>query len=245
MQKVIIHKMLEWLESSLQSDLTLNAVSQRSGYSKWHLQREFKKVTGKDLGHYIRVRRLSKAALALRLTRNSIYNIAKRYGFDSQQAFTRAFTRQFGLSPSRYRQHEKWDMSTLHPPLQIDSGIVPQTEFMYLTHRRLSDLARRYSSIPWRVHPPALDAPHIRMMLSYFCSEKSAVTPGRYAVFRYAGPHNKLLDFVLSLYDSILPLNRLSRREGSDLKLVYAEQATTSDPGTFRCDYLIPIIRLG
>ncbi|PPS57908.1 hypothetical protein CRX72_08025 [Pantoea sp. BRM17] len=66
-----------------------------SGYSKWHLQRMFKEVTGHAIGAYIRARRLSKAAVALRLTSRPILDIALQYRFDSQQTFTRAFKKQF------------------------------------------------------------------------------------------------------------------------------------------------------
>lgn len=51
----------------------------------------FKDVTGHAIGAYIRARRLSKSAVALRLTARPILDIALQYRFDSQQTFTRAF----------------------------------------------------------------------------------------------------------------------------------------------------------
>lgn len=51
----------------------------------------FKEVTGQAIGSYIRSRRLSRAAVALRLTSRPILDIALQYRFDSQQTFTRAF----------------------------------------------------------------------------------------------------------------------------------------------------------
>ncbi len=44
--------------------LSLEKVSERSGYSKWHLQRMFKKETGHSLGQYIRSRKLTEIAQA-------------------------------------------------------------------------------------------------------------------------------------------------------------------------------------
>lgn len=40
---ITIHSILDWIEDSTESPLSLEKVSERSGYSKWHLQRMFKK----------------------------------------------------------------------------------------------------------------------------------------------------------------------------------------------------------
>ena len=90
-QAGIIRDLLVWLESHLDQPLSLDNVAAKAGYSKWHLQRMFKEVTGHAIGAYIRARRLSKAAVALRLTSRPILDIALQYRFDSQQTFTRAF----------------------------------------------------------------------------------------------------------------------------------------------------------
>lgn len=47
---ITIHSILDWIEDNLESPLSLEKVSERSGYSKWHLQRMFKKETGHSLG---------------------------------------------------------------------------------------------------------------------------------------------------------------------------------------------------
>lgn len=65
----IIHDLLDWIETHLDQPLLLDNVAAKSGYSKWHLQRMFRSTTGHALGSYIRERRLSQAAQALRSTR--------------------------------------------------------------------------------------------------------------------------------------------------------------------------------
>lgn len=67
-QAGIIRDLLSWLEGHLDQPLSLDNVAAKAGYSKWHLQRMFKDVTGHAIGAYIRARRLSKSAVALRLT---------------------------------------------------------------------------------------------------------------------------------------------------------------------------------
>ena len=96
-QAGIIRDLLIWLEGHLDQPLSLDNVAAKAGYSKWHLQRMFKDVTGHAIGAYIRARRLSKSAVALRLTARPILDIALQYRFDSQQTFTRAlvFARRY------------------------------------------------------------------------------------------------------------------------------------------------------
>ena len=57
-----------------------------------------------SLGRYIRERKLLLAARDLRDTDQRVYDICLKYGFDSQQTFTRVFTRTFNLPPGAYRK---------------------------------------------------------------------------------------------------------------------------------------------
>ncbi|WP_337048424.1 helix-turn-helix domain-containing protein [Serratia fonticola] len=105
----IIHDLLNWIENHLDQPLLLDNVAAKSGYSKWHLQRMFRSTTGHALGSYIRERRLSKAAQALRATPRPILDIALQFHFDSQPSFSRAFKKQFGETPAVYRRTPQQD----------------------------------------------------------------------------------------------------------------------------------------
>lgn len=59
---------------------------------------------GESLGRYVRERKLKLAARDLRDTDQKVYDICLKYGFDSQQTFTRIFTRTFNLPPGAYRK---------------------------------------------------------------------------------------------------------------------------------------------
>ncbi len=112
--------------------LSLDNVAAKAGYSKWHLQRMFKDVTGHAIGAYIRARRLSKSAVALRLTARPILDIALQYRFDSQQTFTRAFKKQFSLTPALYRRSPDWSSFGMRPPLRLGEFTLPKHEFITL-----------------------------------------------------------------------------------------------------------------
>ena len=99
----IISTLTDWIDNNLEKTLSIDEVAAKSGYSKWHLQRMFRSVTKQTLGGYIRERRLTLAAEALRLTQRPVFDIALQYGYDSQQTFSRVFRRQFAQTPTAYR----------------------------------------------------------------------------------------------------------------------------------------------
>lgn len=144
-QAGIIRDLLIWLESHLDHTLSLDNVAAKAGYSKWHLQRMFKDVTGHAIGAYIRARRLSKSAVALRLTARPILDIALQYRFDSQQTFTRAFKKQFAQTPAFYRRAADWSAFGMRPPIRLSEFTPPQPHFVTLPQMHLLGNTQSYS----------------------------------------------------------------------------------------------------
>ncbi|SUG44169.1 right origin-binding protein [Salmonella enterica subsp. arizonae] len=144
-QAGIIRDLLIWLEGHLDQPLSLDNVAAKAGYSKWHLQRMFKDVTGHAIGAYIRARRLSKSAVALRLTARPILDIALQYRFDSQQTFTRAFKKQFSQTPALYRRSPEWSAFGIRPPLRLGEFTVPEHQFVTLEDTQLLGVTQSYS----------------------------------------------------------------------------------------------------
>ena len=95
----VIDTIVEWIDDNLHQPLRIDDIARHAGYSKWHLQRLFLQYKGESLGRYIRERKLLLAARDLRDTDQRVYDICLKYGFDSQQTFTRVFTRTFNLPP--------------------------------------------------------------------------------------------------------------------------------------------------
>lgn len=124
---ITIHSILDWIEDNLESPLSLEKVSERSGYSKWHLQRMFKKETGHSLGQYIRSRKMTEIAQKLKESNEPILYLAERYGFESQQTLTRTFKNYFDVPPHKYRMTNMQGesrflhpLSQEHPPFDLN-----------------------------------------------------------------------------------------------------------------------------
>lgn len=80
------------------------AISAQCGYSSSHFMKRFHDLTGTSFAQYLIHFRLEKAAALLRGSRYTVLEIAARCGFSNASYFTRAFTRQYGVSPTAYRQ---------------------------------------------------------------------------------------------------------------------------------------------
>lgn len=96
--------LIEWIEDNIDKPLRIEEVAKHSGYSKWYLQRMFTSTTGKSMGSFIRDRKLELAANDLLSSNDRIVDISERYGFDSQQSFTRIFGKKYNIAPSAYRK---------------------------------------------------------------------------------------------------------------------------------------------
>lgn len=97
-----VQNMQEYIENNLLDNITLKKLSDAAGYSPWHAAKLFKEVTKKTPFEYIRALRLSKAALVLRDKDEKILDVALDFVFDSHEGFTRAFSKEFGITPSKY-----------------------------------------------------------------------------------------------------------------------------------------------
>ncbi len=97
-----VQRMQRFIEERLNSPITLHQLAQAAGYSPWYAARIFKALTGKTPFDYIRALRLSHAAMRLRGGGVKVVDVAFDFVFDSHEGFTRAFSRQFGISPQHY-----------------------------------------------------------------------------------------------------------------------------------------------
>ncbi|CAI1970336.1 helix-turn-helix transcriptional regulator [Serratia nevei] len=92
-----------WIEDNLDRKLTMDEISEFTGYSKWHFQRGFRDFFGMTLMAYIRGRKMTIAANLIIDAELSITDIFCMVGFYENSTFARAFRHHFGLSPKEMR----------------------------------------------------------------------------------------------------------------------------------------------
>lgn len=97
-----VQKVQEYIEKNICEPISLKDMAKAAGYSPWHTTRIFKELLGKSPFDYLRALRLSKAALILRDGHHRVIDVALDYVFSSHEGFSRAFAREFGVSPKAY-----------------------------------------------------------------------------------------------------------------------------------------------
>ena len=100
-----IQKALDYMEEHLLDDISCEEIARQAHASAFHFQRTFTILTDMSIWEYIRRRRLTLAAQELSHSPKKIIDLALKYGYDTPEAFTKAFRRQHGVSPSDARKY--------------------------------------------------------------------------------------------------------------------------------------------
>lgn len=101
---VKFNKSLEYIEKNLDSKISLDDLAKDAYLSKYHYHRLFHKTAGEPVSRYIARRRMAKAASELAETDGRIVDIALKYQYNSQESFSRAFKKVYGMAPGEYRR---------------------------------------------------------------------------------------------------------------------------------------------
>ena len=95
-----LQRALDYVEENITEQIDYEEAAKRAYSSSFHFQRVFSAICGFTLGDYIRFRRLSLAGSELASTDRKVIDVALKYGYDTPESFSRAFTRFHGISPS-------------------------------------------------------------------------------------------------------------------------------------------------
>lgn len=91
-----------YLRDRPDAHVTAEELASVSGYSFFHFCHLFTSLTGKSVAAYLRVRSLELAAADL-LRGEPVAEISRKRGFDTSSGFSKAFRRQYGITPTEYR----------------------------------------------------------------------------------------------------------------------------------------------
>lgn len=94
----------DYIDQHLQEPLTIEKLASLDGYAEYYFSRKFKRETGMSPAEYIRQKRLQKAASLLVTTEQDVKQIGTSLRFCSHSFFSDCFHRQYGVTPSQYRQ---------------------------------------------------------------------------------------------------------------------------------------------
>lgn len=119
----LTNKALFVIERNLNRDLSLAEIAKNCDVSRFHLAHAFGESTGLSVMEYLRGRRLTEAAYALASGASDILSVALDTGYQSHEAFSRAFKAQFGRTPEEVRKSESIAGLTLVDAIRhLESG---------------------------------------------------------------------------------------------------------------------------
>src|SRR5450432_2823661 len=105
-----MRRVLDYIDQHLDSDLDLETVSGVAAFSKFHFHRQFTATFGLSVHRYVQLARMKRASHRLAYSdAQSVTNIAMDAGYDTPDAFARAFRQRFGQSPSSFRKSPDWE----------------------------------------------------------------------------------------------------------------------------------------
>lgn len=151
----VAERMQRYIEKHLDKIITMKELAETAMYSQWHASRMFREVTGKSPFEYIRLRRLTAAAQELKnSTRKKVVDVALDFVFDSHEGFTRAFGKQFGISPSHFRKSGT--------PVEL---FLPPRLNEWYNRRQKGEISMSKSVHPYTVFVQVLEQPARRMLV--------------------------------------------------------------------------------
>lgn len=157
-----IQKALQYIEDHLTDELKVEDIAAKAYVSPFYFQRIFGALCGYTVGEYIRNRRLTLAAQELSTADQKVIDVAMKYGYDSPDSFTRAFTKFHGISPSAAKETGA-NLKAFAPitiKLTLEGGtmleykIMKKASFTVMGKSRKFNTESSYGKIPqfWKEH---------------------------------------------------------------------------------------------
>jgi len=128
-----IQRAIDYVEANITEDIDFEEVAKQAYSSSFHFQRVFGILCGYSLGDYIRMRRLSLAGEELSRGNAKIIDVAVKYGYDTSESFSRAFTRFHGIAPSEAKRGGKVKIFT---PLSVKLTLTGGSKMDYRIEKR-------------------------------------------------------------------------------------------------------------
>lgn len=160
-----IQKTLDWIEQNLSEHITIEELAEIASLSPFYYQRLFRRLVGKPVMEYVKLRRLANAADHLVKNHDRIIDIAFGFGFENHETFTRAFKDAYGMTPEEYRTTPRPLSHFIMPDLSLNYYLVDENvplaanDIILEVRREYLDTARLFTGLT--VQNPVSDTPGI------------------------------------------------------------------------------------
>ena len=157
-----IGKAIQYIEEHITEDLTVDLIAKHVNISSFYFQKGFAMLCGMTVTEYIRNRRLALAGNDLATGTEKVIDIALKYGYDSPDSFTRAFTRFHGVTPTTARKTQVLlkSFAPLKIKLSLEGGylmdykLVKKEAFTVIANMKTFSYEGAMETVPqfWKEH---------------------------------------------------------------------------------------------
>lgn len=222
-----MRRVLDHIDRHLDGDLDLETVAGVAAFSKFHFHRQFKATFGLSLHRYVQLARLRRASKALADGQGaSVTDIALDAGYETPDAFARAFRQRLRQSPSSFRKSPDWEpwlrafgplnaarsklMTQTFTPDEVTIREVAPTRVAMFEHRgdpeTLEATIQRF--IAWR--KAAGLSPRTNSTFNIWHTERRPVNPADYRMDLCVGLHDDapIVDRGEGVREGVIPGGR-------------------------------------
>ena len=228
-------RVLSYIDAQPGADLSVERLSSVAAFSKFHFHRQFSALFGLSAHAYVQLARMKRASTQLTYESwRSILEIALDNGYESSEAFSRAFRKRFGQAPSNFRADPPWGtyeaafhellrirrehMKKTYTPADVEIVHFDETPIAVAEHRgdpaRLGETIRRF--IEWRRQnglPPKISATY-----NILYTDPVTTPPEEFQHDVCCATHKPIADNPQGVIAKLIPAGRCARlrHTGSD-----------------------------
>ncbi|MFZ6654958.1 AraC family transcriptional regulator [Undibacterium sp. TJN19] len=229
---------LQYIDAHLDQNLSVDALSEVAAFSKFHFHRQFSEYFGITAIRYVQLLRLKKASYELAFREHrKVIEIALDNGYESSEAFSRAFKKSCGQSPVDFRKQPQWlawqsapltiqqmkeqHMSASHQLTDVKIVQFPETRIAVLAHRGdpklLGNSIQKF--IAWRKQNKL--PPHVSATFNLIYDDIETTPPEEFRFDLCAAVPAPVGDNEAGIVNKIIPAGSCAvlRHTGSDTLL--------------------------
>jgi AraC family transcriptional regulator len=276
-----VNDVSNYINNHLADDLNVKLLSEQFGISFSHFHRILKAYLNEPLGSYINRVRLEIAIKLIRYSNESLSDIALQIGYNDCSAFSKAFSKEFGLSPLEFKNNKEIVLNT-HVDYKINdfgkliTDIKPKIIQMadkLVIYKRFKgkygseEFSRAWDDflgfainnklVGWKpdifsIYYDFLSDMEIDESATDFCIATSrpiaasyhidskVIVGGKYAVFRYKGPYDRLWELYETIF-GVWVINSDVRLRDYPIIEKYLNYSFNGNPNNFLTEIYLPI----
>lgn len=166
-----------YIEDNITEELTVDNIASQVCISPFYFQKGFSLLCGYSVADYIRKRRLALAGSELLSTDEKVIDVALKYGYDSPDSFTKAFTRFHGMTPAAARREGATlkSFAPLKIKLTLEGGYLMDYKIVQKDSFTVIGVAKKFSYEGAKTEVP-------KFWNEHYASGKGAVVCGMYGI---------------------------------------------------------------